>query len=237
MPRTVHIGLDLFVEAGTPVLAPISGVVESVRDNGMDLDYGPTVILRHEPADGPVFHTLYGHLGREIPDAVRPGARIDRGQPIAAVGALDVNGGWPPHLHFQIITDLLDRDGEFPGVAASGPAAVLWKSLSPDPNLIARLPEDRLSRPHRRGSGDPGAPAEAHRAVAQHLLSAAAHHRARLEAIPLRRGRLRYLDAVNNVAHVGHGHPRVVRASGSKRQCSTPTPGTCTSCWWNTPSG
>ena len=211
VPRTVHIGLDLFVEAGTPVLAPLPGVVESVRDNGMNLDYGPTVILRHEPAGGPVFHTLYGHLGREMPDAVRPGARIDRGQTIAAVGDLDVNGGWPPHLHFQLITDLLDRDGEFPGVARPD-QRLLWKSLSPNPNLAARLPVDRLARPHRTG----GEILESRRKHIGPSLSVS--YRRPLTIV---RGwkqflydedGLRYLDAVNNVAHVGHSHPRVVRA-------------------------
>jgi len=211
VPRTVHIGLDLFVEAGTPVLAPLSGVVESVRDNGMDRDYGPTVILRHEPTGGPLFHTLYGHLGRAIPEAVRPGATVARGQPIAAVGTLDVNGGWPPHLHFQLITDLLDRDGEFPGVARPD-QRILWKSLSPDPNLLARLPADRLAPPHRN-SGE--------------ILAGRRKHTGPSLSISYRRPLtivrgwkqflydeegLGYLDAVNNVAHVGHGHPWVVRA-------------------------
>ena len=211
MPRTIHIGLDLFVEAGTPVLAPIPGVVESVRDNGMNRDYGPTVILRHEPAGGPVFHTLYGHLAREIPAEVRPGARIDRSQPIATVGALDVNGGWPPHLHFQIISDLLDREGEFPGVARPD-QRVLWKSLAPDPNLVARLPEDRLAPPHKSG---PDILARRRELLGPSL---SISYRRPLTIV---RGwkqflfdedGLRYLDAVNNVAHVGHGHPRVVRA-------------------------
>ena len=211
VPRTVHLGLDLFVEPGTPVLAPLPGVVESVRDNGMDLDYGPTVILRHEPEGGPVFHTLYGHLGREIPDTVRPGAGVGRGQTIASVGAIDVNGGWPPHLHFQLITDLLDRDGEFPGVARADQRN-LWTSLSPDPNLITRLPEDRLAPPHRTG---------------EEILESRERHIGPSLSVSYRRPLtiirgwkqflydeqgFRYLDAVNNVAHVGHGHPRVVQA-------------------------
>ncbi|HEV8612272.1 MAG TPA: aminotransferase class III-fold pyridoxal phosphate-dependent enzyme [Gemmatimonadales bacterium] len=211
VPRTVHLGLDLFAEPGTPVLAPLAGVVESVRDNGMSRDYGPTVILRHEPERGPVFHTLYGHLGREVLDALPPGASVERGQPIATIGALDLNGGWPPHLHFQLITDLLDRQGEFPGVARSDQRAV-WKSLSPDPNLLAKLPETLLATPHRR---------------APDVLARRREHLGPSLSISYRRpltivrgwrqwlydeDGLRYLDAVNNVAHVGHSHPHVVRA-------------------------
>ena len=211
VPRTVHIGLDLFAAPGTPVLAPIAGVVERVRDNGMDRDYGPTVILRHEPPNGPAFHTLYGHLGREVLGALEPGVRIQRGERIATIGDLDVNGGWPPHLHFQLITDLLDRDGEFPGVARADQRGV-WKSLSPDPNLVARLPSDLLAPPHRRGAAILAGRRE-------HLgpsLSISYRH-----PLTIVRGwkqflfdedGLRYLDAVNNVAHVGHSHPRVVGA-------------------------
>jgi 4-aminobutyrate aminotransferase-like enzyme/Ser/Thr protein kinase RdoA (MazF antagonist) len=210
-PRTVHIGLDLFCRPGTPVLAPLAGVVESVRDNGMARDYGPTLILRHEPADGPVFHTLYGHLGREVLSSLSPGTAVARGQRIATIGDLDVNGGWPPHLHFQLITDLLDRAGEFPGVARADRRAV-WKSLSPDPNLVARLPEPLLASRHR-GSGE--------------ILTGRHDHLGPSLSIAYRRpltivrgwkqflydeDGLRFLDLVNNVAHVGHSHPRVVRA-------------------------
>jgi 4-aminobutyrate aminotransferase-like enzyme len=210
-PRTVHIGLDLFVPAGTPVLAPLAGTVESVRDNGMGGEYGPTLILRHEPEAGLVFHTLYGHLGREVLSALRPGAPVERGQHITTIGNLNVNGGWPPHLHFQLIADLLDRDGEFPGVARADQLEV-WKSLSPDPNLVARLPDASLAQPHRR-------PAAILASRQEHLgPSLSVSYRRPLTIV---RGwkqllydadGLRYLDGVNNVAHVGHCHPAVVRA-------------------------
>ncbi len=211
VPRTVHIGLDLFVDAGTPVLAPLPGTVESVRDNPGARDYGPTVILRHETWAGPTFHTLYGHLGREVIGRLRPGTRLERGDRIGVTGDWDVNGGWPPHPHFQIITDLLDRDGEFPGVARSDQRS-LWKSLSPNPNLIARLPEERLVPPHRP-SDQIATSREAH--IGPSL--SVSYHR----PLTIVRGwkqylydddGLRYLDAVNNVPHVGHSHPTVVRA-------------------------
>ncbi len=211
IPRTVHIGLDLFVPVGTKVLAPLAGTVESVRDNGMGGDYGPTLILRHEPAGGPVFHTLYGHLSREVLSDLRAGMAVTKGQPIAAIGDLAVNGGWPPHLHFQLIADLLDREGEFPGVARADQREV-WKSLSPDPNLVARFPEALLAPPHRR-------PAEIASSRREHLgPSLSVSYRRPLTIV---RGwkqflydddGLRYLDAVNNVPHVGHSHPAVVRA-------------------------
>jgi hypothetical protein len=55
------------------------------------------------------------------------------------VGEHHENGGWPPHLHFQIITELLGNRGDFPGVAAPSERS-RWLELSPDPNLILQVP-------------------------------------------------------------------------------------------------
>ena len=209
--RTIHLGVDLFLESGAPVLAPLAGRVHSVRNNSEPLDYGPTVILRHEPAGGPAFHTLYGHLDE---DALRlaPGMEVAKGDMIARLGDFEVNGNWPPHLHFQIVTDLLDREGEFPGVAAPDERAV-WLSLSPDPNLVLQLPggvsgpgtaeRDPLLAERRRRLGPNlslayAAPLHIVRGRGQFLYDA--------------EGRA-FLDCVNNVCHVGHCHPKVVEAA------------------------
>ena len=63
--RTIHIGLDLFAEAGTVVCAPLDGTVHAFADNAFPQDYGPVIILRHETDRGDEFFTLYGHLSRE----------------------------------------------------------------------------------------------------------------------------------------------------------------------------
>src|SRR5262249_2418127 len=52
--RTIHIGLDLFLEAGASVFAPLAGIVHSFQNNDAPLDYGPTIILQHDVADGRV---------------------------------------------------------------------------------------------------------------------------------------------------------------------------------------
>ena len=208
--RTVHLGIDLFMEAGTPVHAPLEGIVHAVRDNRDPLDYGPTVILRHEPDDGPIFFTLYGHLD---PDCLTlaPGTVVERGRRFARLGRFADNGNWPPHLHAQIVTDLLDRDGEFPGVAAPSERDV-WLSLSPDPSSMLGLPPecragrvdptDLLAR--RRERLGPNLSVSYARPL--HLV------RGRGQFLYDADGRA-YLDCVNNVCHVGHAHPRVVEAA------------------------
>src|SRR5262249_35052535 len=60
--RTVHLGLDLFAAAGTPVHAPLPGAVHFADEQTVHLEYGGVLVLRHATDDGTEFFTLYGHL-------------------------------------------------------------------------------------------------------------------------------------------------------------------------------
>ena len=133
MWRTVHVGLDIFMQAGTPVFAPLEGRVHSFQNNVGERDYGPTIILEHTVENDLVFYTLYGHLGLESLNGLKAGMLIKKGQQIATIGSISVNGNWPPHLHFQVILDLLGFSGDFPGVAFPHQRAI-WTSLCPDPS-------------------------------------------------------------------------------------------------------
>lgn len=129
--RDVHLGVDLFCCAGTPVRAPLAGRVHALANNARALDYGPVVILEHPQDNDPVY-TLYGHLGAECLDALEPGMTIGAGEEFGTVGAPPGNGNWPPHLHFQLITDLEDFGTDYPGVAAAADAR-RWLARSPLP--------------------------------------------------------------------------------------------------------
>ena len=131
-PRTVHLGVDIFAPAGTQVFAPVEGFVHSVQVNAGELDYGPTIILQHEPVDGPVFWTLYGHLTEDSLFGLEEGDLISKGETLAELGDPSVNGGWAPHLHFQIILDLQGRTGDFPGVCKRSERAQ-WEAVCPSP--------------------------------------------------------------------------------------------------------
>ncbi|MCI0691814.1 aminotransferase class III-fold pyridoxal phosphate-dependent enzyme [candidate division KSB1 bacterium] len=210
--RTVHIGLDVFMEPGSPVFAPLDGIVHGFRNNEAPLDYGPTIILQHNVDDGETaFFTLYGHLSTDSLDGLYEGMPVKQGAQLGHIGNYPLNGGWPPHLHFQIITDMLGRSGEFPGVALPHQRKI-WLSLSPDPNLITRIPHEYL-RPDEMRVEQILAVREKH--IGKNL---SISYKKPLEIV---RGFMqylydedgrRYLDAVNNVPHVGHCHPRVVKA-------------------------
>jgi 4-aminobutyrate aminotransferase-like enzyme/Ser/Thr protein kinase RdoA (MazF antagonist) len=210
-PRTIHIGIDLFMAAGSPVFAPLDGVIHSFANNVAPLDYGPAIVVQHQAHDV-TFFTLYGHLSEDSLEGLHPGKPVKRGDRIASIGAPPTNGGWPPHLHFQIICDMLGMLGDYPGVAPASQREV-WLSICPNPNLILGIPEDCFPAPslssdqileRRREHIAPSfsiayrKPLKIVKGYRQHLYDD--------------EGRA-YLDAVNNVAHVGHCHPRVVRAA------------------------
>jgi 4-aminobutyrate aminotransferase-like enzyme/Ser/Thr protein kinase RdoA (MazF antagonist) len=209
--RTIHIGLDLFAEAGTPVLAPLDGVIHAFADNAAPQDYGPVVILRHATDEGGVFFTLYGHLSRESIADWRLGASVRAGQQIATLGEASENGGWTPHLHLQIISDLMDLDTDFPGVAPAAHRRA-WTALCPDPNLVTRIPEDAFSS-RARGRGELLADRAARIGgnVSLSYREPVRAVRGWMQYLYDDEGR-RYIDAYNNVPHVGHCHPRVVEA-------------------------
>jgi peptidoglycan LD-endopeptidase LytH len=142
--RCVHLGVDVWACAGTPVYAPLAGVVHSVAFNDNFGDYGPTLILQHQ-LSGQTFHTLYGHLSLASLEGIGVGQEIAAGERIAAIGDYPENGHWPPHLHFQIIRDMETKQGDYPGVAALSERGKYLENC-PDPNLILRIPE--LVSPH-----------------------------------------------------------------------------------------
>lgn len=142
-PRSVHLGVDFWMPARTPVFAVADGVVHSTADNAGFGDYGPTIILAHDTSDGPI-HTLYGHLARESLAQVQPGDAVRAGQHIGWLGTPSENVGWPPHLHFQIIRDMGERTGDYPGVCHAE-AAEHWLAGCPDPakQIAAWCPDIR----------------------------------------------------------------------------------------------
>jgi 4-aminobutyrate aminotransferase-like enzyme/Ser/Thr protein kinase RdoA (MazF antagonist) len=210
--RTIHLGMDLFVEPGSAVRAPLDAVVEVLANNRTPQDYGPLVILRHSTSDQEEFFTLYGHLSTETLRALKVGQRISRGQEFGRVGTSEENGGWPPHLHFQIILDLLNLGADFPGVAYASERE-MWTGLSPDPHFLLGIPEARFPPP------EPDFPEtlEKRRALLGGNLSVSYEHplkivRGWMQYLYDDTGRA-YLDVYNNVPLVGHSHPRVVRAA------------------------
>ena len=132
--RSVHLGVDIWMPAGTLISAPLDARVHSFRDNAHFGDYGPTIILKHE-LKGNTFYTLYGHLTRTSLPALWVGKPIAKGETFAQIGPFPENGDWPPHLHLQVMTDMLGQAGDFPGVCTPGQQEY-YAQICLNPNLL-----------------------------------------------------------------------------------------------------
>jgi len=208
--RTVHLGIDFWIENGTPIHAPFDGKIISVYNNNFIKDYGPTIIIQHEYGENRTFYTLYGHLAKSSLKIVTEGQLIQKGQLIGYIGQSDENGNWAPHLHFQIILDMLGNVHDFQGVCFPMEVDV-WKSICPDPNLF--LKQKELTNEIKNTENTHFEFRSAHLGKSLSLSYDAPLRIERGDGIFLidHTGR-KYVDTVNNVAHVGHEHPGVVKA-------------------------
>jgi len=135
--RNIHIGLDLWTKVDTAVLAPLDGKVHSFKNNIGLGDYGPTIILEHI-VENEKFYTLYGHLSLESIENLSVGTFFNKGQKIATLGNASVNGDYAPHLHFQIIKNIEEYNGDYPGVCNTNDLNFYIENC-PDPNLLLKI--------------------------------------------------------------------------------------------------
>jgi murein DD-endopeptidase MepM/ murein hydrolase activator NlpD len=136
-PRRLHLGIDIWSDAGMPIFAFMGGMVHSFAFNNRAGDYGATLILLHQ-LDGISFYSLYGHISLNDINNIQAGGYVIRGEEIAHFGKPAENGNWPPHLHFQIIHDLEMKRGDYPGVCAYGKKEKYLNNC-PDPDLILNM--------------------------------------------------------------------------------------------------
>ncbi|OMQ09114.1 peptidoglycan DD-metalloendopeptidase family protein [[Flexibacter] sp. ATCC 35103] len=135
--RNIHIGLDLWTKVDTAVLAPLNGKVHSFKNNVGLGDYGPTIILEHI-VENEKFYTLYGHLSLESIENLSVGKVFNRGQQIGTLGNSSVNGDYAPHVHFQIIKNIEEYHGDYPGVCNTNDLNFYIENC-PDPNLLLKI--------------------------------------------------------------------------------------------------
>ena len=208
--RTIHLGMDVWTNNKCAVRAPLEGIVYSVHDNIGENNYGPTVILEHIVSDQLTFYTLYGHLSRASIKEIRKGQFIAKGEIIAEVGLHPENGNWPTHLHFQIILDILNYKHDFPGVALPNQVPT-WSSICPDPSPWFNFKFKKTNEQ------DSKTILYQRKKYLGKSLSLSYHN-----PLHIVRGYMqflyddygnKYLDTSNNVPHVGHQHPRVVKAA------------------------
>ncbi|MTI17512.1 aminotransferase class III-fold pyridoxal phosphate-dependent enzyme [Rhodobacteraceae bacterium RKSG542] len=209
--RTHHLGVDLFLGAGTKVFSPMPAVVRSVEVEVDPLGYGCMIALEHQTDNGVPFVSLWGHMAHEAAERLSVGDTLAAGDLVGYLGNPSENGGWAPHLHLQLSADAELSAPEILGVGEAEYMDV-WADLFPDASDFAGLPPETYGSEGR---------------TPEEIISV---RKARLlpnlsmsyeEPIKFVRGDgaflidhkgRAYLDCFNNVCHLGHAHPAVVEA-------------------------
>ena len=206
--RTVHLGVDVFGPAGLEVHSPLSATVVVAEYQSRSLDYGGMVILSHQTTADDVFYTLYGHLDPSSIASLSVGQVLAKGQVFAALGNVEGNGGWNPHLHFQLALSIQGIGNNWPG-AADPDEIALYNAIFPNPAVLMNLDDHKTNYIGTQKS--------------QILASRKANFAENLkltytDPVMFLRGWKQhlfdewgrpYLDSYNNVPHVGHAHPRI----------------------------
>jgi len=99
-----HPGVDFANEKGTPIPAPVDGVVTKVETGHVqgDNNFGNTLEVRDQQGDVHQFH----HLDRIM---ARPGQQVMKGQPVMTMGNTGATysqsgKGDGTHLDYRIVT-------------------------------------------------------------------------------------------------------------------------------------
>jgi 4-aminobutyrate aminotransferase-like enzyme len=190
------------------MFAPLAGEVFVVENRTGHLDYGGVIILRHVTPAGDPFYTLYGHLNPECCTRLKVGDQIEQGAAFCRLGDASMNGGWAPHVHFQLALTTQGIEADWPGVGDPD-EMYLWRAVCPNPAALLNLPDDKcryeptskeaIQQGRKDHFGDNLSLTYADPVM---LVRGWKHHLFDEWGRP-------YLDAYNNVPHVGHAHPRI----------------------------
>jgi 4-aminobutyrate aminotransferase-like enzyme/Ser/Thr protein kinase RdoA (MazF antagonist) len=207
--RTLHLGIDFWLPQKTPVYALFDGEVVVSYNNAGNKLYGGLIILKHQAEDFS-FYTLYGHLSIDSVLTKKIGDQITKGTCIGYLGRKEENGNWVPHLHFQVLLSLLNYKIDFPGVAFNHEKAI-WKSICPNPNLLFKLDELKHVEPISNNGIITYRQQHVGKSLSLHYKQPIKMVRGAGQYLMDQYGK-KYLDTVNNVAHVGHEKYSVVKA-------------------------
>jgi murein DD-endopeptidase MepM/ murein hydrolase activator NlpD len=136
--RTIHMGIDLGAAAGTPIFSPCRAEVWGSAFLDQEGDYGGTILLKINDlrANDLSLYMLFGHLSRASTLRFQKGVEVGRGELLGWLGEKHENGGWNPHLHWQL-SWLEPVAVDLPG-AVSTRTHELARAVFPDPTTILK---------------------------------------------------------------------------------------------------
>ncbi len=207
--RTIHLGVDFWVGEGTEITNLFDGIVDTISIDKNEKGYGGLIIIKHKINDFS-FYTLFGHLSTNKFN-YNVGDFLKKGALIGIVGNKIENGNWVPHLHFQLLLSKLNYIQDFPGVSYYSEIEI-FKSLCPDPNLIFK--NQNLKSYENLDLNKIINYRKSHLGKNLSLQYEKPLYISKGEGVYLidYNGE-KYLDTLNNIAHVGHENSNVVKVA------------------------
>lgn len=96
-----HDGVDLVAAVGDEVVAAADGTIDGLYFDDL---WGEVIVITHTGG----MKTIYKNLSSTLPDGIRPGARVTKGQTIGTIGDEGmIESSSDPHLHFEV-----EKNGE-----------------------------------------------------------------------------------------------------------------------------
>ena len=191
-PDTLHLGIDVFAPVGAPVRAPLDGVVTRGGRPG-------DVELACRLGDDVLHVRLAG-----VDAAVVPGEDVAAGGVVGHIAPAGA-GVLPPHVHVQVAA--------VAGLSGLGSTRhrAAWLAVCLDPSalagVVARAPAPpAAARQRERRAAAIGAAQRLYFREPPEMVRGWRHVLYDVDGRP-------YVDAINNVAVLGHSHPAVAAAA------------------------
>lgn len=211
--QAVRLGHTVYAPVGTPVRAPLAGTVHRITAQA---SLWHALVLAHAMPDGTPFYTHVGGIA-EGSQAFRPGTHVEVGMQLGVIASTPELSDGLGRLHLRLdpspgVWTAMDGDGDLPD-ACDPDASSAWLARNQGCMSMLGWPRDEVVAEaelraqwleRRRACSSANlrlsyrAPLAMVRGWKQFLLD--------------NEGRA-YLDAYNNVPHVGHAHPRVIEAA------------------------
>ena len=210
--RTTHLGIDFWVKDNTPVHSIEDGHIKIITNDTTSKGYGGLIIIEHSIGKI-IYYSLYGHLSDQKKSVLKVGSFVKKGEKIGEIGAISENGGWSPHLHFQLMLTLLDYHNDFPGVCMEYEKDI-WSSICPDPVHILNIKKthnSKFDKTKLKNSRKKYLPNNLKLSYNEPIYIVRGFN----QFLYSDNGK-KYLDTVNNIAHVGHQNLKVTQAAAEQ---------------------
>lgn len=187
--ETIALGIHAFAPTGTPIYAPVDFILEKKTDN------------KHTFKTDVFYIHLYG-----ITTTLKEGEELSQGDFLGNIALESSCTPFPSHVYVQ-----MDYSGTAPSFCKPSESNA-WLALCPDPSIFLGIEHQLKSNNHKTQTLEHRRDKVIQQAQEYYYQKPMNLVRGWQQYLISNNGQV-YLDAINNVAHIGHSHPKVVQSA------------------------